>query len=173
MKRYFLLALVFGLALSACRSQRDLPSPVSPPADLPSPAELQQPKPRFTANFTAEAQGVTVGGQLRMQPDSIIWGSAQKIVELGRVRLTPDSVVVYAKIMGACFRGTYDDVARRLGFRTTFAEVVEILQSDDAGSRLSAIARRMGAETAIRIEPWKETPAATFPFYVPANAKPL
>ena len=133
----------------------------------------QRVHPYRTANFTCAVAGTTVNGQIRLAEDSIIWASASKVVELGRAVATPDSVIVYAKVMGSCFRGTYDDLYRRFHYRTSFADLQEMLTAPDADARLQSLARRFGVAAEVRIQPWRESKEASFPIYVPPHVKSL
>ena len=78
---FAVLALATLLA-AGCRSQRDAAGTTTANEGQP-PAAVFTPK-YYTSNFTCSAQGLQATGQLRMQPDSIIWLSASKIIELGR-----------------------------------------------------------------------------------------
>ena len=170
-----LLTVASLLVLAGCVSQKQIPQASQPQAgagaDTLAAAPVQPVPPRYyTTRFTFEANGVTATGQLRMQPDSIIWGSAVKIIELGRVRLTPDSVCIYAKVMNSCFLGTYNDLYHRFRYRTNFQELVETLRSEDAGEQIAAIARHLGLAATVKMEPWTAAEQTSFPFAIPGNA---
>ena len=160
-----MLALL-AVAVAGCRSQRDAAHtrPTTPPAYVPQ---------YYTANFTCTTQGITAKGQLRMQTDSVLWAYASKIVELGRARLTQDSVVVYVKLTNSCFRGTYIDLYRRFGYRTSFDEVVAMATADDAEQQIAALMRSLNLDATVSLEPWQKADKLTFPIPIPANAKPL
>lgn len=127
----------------------------------------------YTSNFTCTAEGLTANGQLRMQPDSVIWLSASKVIELARACFTRDSVIIYTKVMGRSFRGDYEDLYRRFHLRTDFDQLYQDVTAEDAGERLSAIAQQLGAEVTITLQPWKEVSQLTFPIPVPNNTNPL
>jgi len=160
------LALAALLLASACCSQRHI-------AEEPAPVQPRRAHPCRTANFTCAVAGTTVNGQLRLAEDSLLWLSASKIVELGRALATPDSVIVYAKVMGSCFRGTYDDLYRRFHYRTSFDDLQEMVTAPDADTRLQELARRFGVAAEVHIQPWRQVAETSFPLYVPPNAKPL
>lgn len=162
---------VTSLLATGCRSQRDAAGTTTTNEGQP-PATAYTPK-YYTSNFTCSAQGLQASGQLRMQPDSIIWLSASKVIELARARFTPDSAVVYAKVMGRCFRGTYSDLQKRFGFRTSFAELQKMITADDGAAQLSTIANQFGVEATFTLEPWKEVNELTFPLAIPSNINPL
>lgn len=167
---FAVLALATLLA-AGCRSQRDAAGTTTANEGQP-PTPAYTPK-YYTSNFTCSAQGLQATGQLRMQPDSIIWLSASKIIELGRARFTPDSAVIYAKVMGRCFRGTYSDMQKRFGLSTSFAELQKMITADDGAAQLSAIANQFGVEATFTLEPWKEVEKLTFPLAIPSTINPL
>ena len=154
---------VLLLAGGCCVHRQAVETPTEPPAESA--------RRYSTANFNCAVAGTTVSGQVRVAEDSVIWVSVSKIVELGRAVATKDSVTVYAKVMGRCFRGTYDDVYRRFHYRTTYAELEAMVTSPDAEARLQALARRFGVEASIRLQPWREMKEVSFPLYVPSNVK--
>ncbi|MBR6441615.1 MAG: DUF4292 domain-containing protein [Bacteroidales bacterium] len=123
--------------------------------------------------FLVTQRDTRVDGQLRMQPDSVIWVCATKVIELGRAMCTPDSVVVYAKVAGRCFRGSYLDVYRRFGWRTDFATLQRMVTDPQAEKELAAIARRFNIEASVHIDDWKEVEKTTFPMAIPKQIKPL
>lgn len=170
--RTILVPLTAALMLLAagCRSQRDAARTATP--DESGTTVVASPR-YYTSNFTCTAQGMTANGQLRMAPDSIIWLSASKVIELGRAKFTPDSAIVYAKVMGRCFRGTYDDLYLRFHFRTSFKDISGILTSEDAPARLAALAKQFGLDATFTIEPWKRVDRLSFPFSVPERVNPL
>ena len=169
-----LAVLLLALTTAGCRSPREAARSTSsssgtgnnsnPPAYVPQ---------YYTSNFTCTAQGVTAKGQMRLQPDSVLWASASKVIELGRARLTRDSVVVYVKVTNSCFRGTYIDLYRRFKYRTSFDEVVKMATADDAEEQIAALIRSMNLDATVKMEPWQKAESLTFPLAVPANAKPL
>ena len=176
----FLLSAL--LLITGCRSHKEAAQTARPTDSNAQPIVVQEPVPEpepvytpqyYSSNFTASSQGITINGQLRIQSDSVIWGSATKIIELGRAKLTPDSVIIYAKVMGRCFRGSYMDLYRRYRYRTTFDEIYQMITADDAERQIAIIARRFGIEAEIHLDPWKKVPSLTFPFSIPANVKPL
>ena len=166
------LALL-AMVTVGCRIQRETAhttpttpviDPTAPPAYAPQ---------YYTANFTCTTQGITAKGQLRLQADSVLWAYASKIVELGRARLTKDSVVVYVKLTNSCFRGTYIDLYRRFGYRTSFDEVVKMATADDAEQQIAALMKALSVDATVTMEPWKQVSALTFPLAIPKTVKPL
>lgn len=163
---YFLVAIAVCLLAAGCHCHRH----AATPGPVPTP---QYDAVYRTANFSCTLAGTTVSGQLRIQQDSVIWGSVVKVVELGRVKCTPDSVIIYAKILGRCFQGDYRDVHRRFGYRTSFADLQRLLTSADADIRLEALARRFNTQAVFRLEPWKEVPETSFPLSIPPHVREL
>ena len=172
-----LVLALLALTATGCRIQREATrtQPATPTAGTATdPANPPAYVPKYyTAKFTCTTQGITANGQLRMQPDSVLWAYASKVIELGRARLTPDSVVVYAKVTNSCFRGTYADLYRRLGYRTSFDEVVKMATADDAEQQIASLLRSLNVDATVSLEPWQQTERLTFPIPIPANAKPL
>lgn len=116
---------------------------------------------------------MTANGQLRLQPDSVLWASASKVIELGRACLTKDSVVVYVKVSGRCFRGTYDDLYRRYHYRTSFQDAVKMVTADDAEQQIAALIKAFNLDATVELDPWQQVDKLKFPFSVPSNVKPL
>ena len=163
------------VAMAGCISHRSSSRNSTPGVrvDVPSGTSSHYTPHYYTTNFTCTAQGMTANGQLRLQPDSVLWAYASKIIELGRARLTPDSVVVYAKVANSCFRGTYADLYRRFGYRTNFEEVVKMATADDAEAQIATLLRSLNLDATVKLEPWQKAETLNFPIVIPANAKPL
>ncbi len=173
-----LLALLLLMA-TGCRSHKEAARSEKVPAaaerqdNADSPVVPTYTPHYYTANFTASSQGLTANGQLRIQSDSIIWLSASKVVELARCRFTPDSAIIYAKVMGSAFQGTYIDLNKRFHYRTSFDELYRLLRSDDAEAQLSAIIATLGIDATIQLGPLKEVDHLNFPMSIPSKVKPL
>lgn len=179
-KRLHIAALCLTLLLlaSGCRSRRDTAQPAPPGQAVPERqgkvAEPEPAKPTYrTAAFTCTLQGTQASGQIRTIPDSLIWASASKIIELGRAELTPDSVRVYSRVINRCFRGSYDDIYRRFHYRTSFQEIQSLLTASDADRQIAALLKQLHIGATVHIDLWKETTTLTFPFSIPPNARPL
>lgn len=179
-KRHIILLCCAALLLAAgCRSHREVAQTAPPPPNesAVTPAANQHdtpaaPRPRC-ANFTCNVQGMQANGQLRIQPDSLIWVCATKLVELGRAELTPDSVLIYSRIVGRSFRGSYEDIYRRFHYRTSFNEVQALLTSADVDREIAALLKRLHIDAAVHIGSWKEVDKISFPFNIPANTRSL
>lgn len=155
--------------VAGCTAHRQAvvdPRPTEEPPELPT-------RVYRSANFSCAVAGTTVSGQVRMAEDSIIWASVSKVIELGRATATPDSVIVYAKAMGRCFRGTYDDIYTRFHYRTSFADLQEMLLAPDADEQLRLLALRFGVDASVHFQPWRELKEPSFPMYVPPQARSL
>lgn len=163
------------VAMAGCVSHRTSSNsgPSGVRVDIPSGTSSHYTPHYYTTNFTCTMQGVTANGQLRLQPDSVLWASVSKVIELGRTSLTKDSVVVYVKVSGRCFRGTYDDFYRRYHYRTTFQDVVKMVTADDAEQQVAALIKAFNVEATVELEPWQQVEKLRFPFSVPSNVKPL
>lgn len=161
--------------MAGCISQRPSARSSSPGVrvDVPSGTSSHNTPHYYTTNFTCTTQGVTANGQLRLQPDSVLWASASKVIELGRASLTKDSVVVYVKVSGRCFRGTYDDLYRRFHYRTTFQDVVKMVTADDAEQQIAGLIKAFNVDATVELDPWQQVDKLKFPFSVPSNVKPL
>lgn len=184
--RRFTLLLVIILMLAGCRSHKETTHTQQTDSTLIVPQDTTANKPTvikpskpaytphyYTANFTCNAQGYSANGQMRLQNDSIIWISASKVIELGRARFTPDSVIIYAKIMNRCFRGTYADMHQQFHYLTTFKQLYSRVTAPDAEKQLATLFSRFGIEAEIKLSPMKEVGQLTFPLAIPDNAKPF
>ena len=163
---------LLALAMAGCRIQREAAHGTSATPVDPDNPPAYTPK-YYTTNFTCTTQGVTANGQMRLQPDSVLWANATKIIELGRARLTRDSVVVYVKMTNSCFRGNYIDLYHRFGYRTSFDEVVKMATADDAEQQIAALMKALSVDATVTMEPWKQVSALTFPLAIPKTVKPL
>lgn len=177
----FVLVSVVLLLVTGCRSHREMVRPSEPDTAASVLADTAAGTPTapssaphyYTANFTASAQGYSASGQLRVQSDSIVWLSASKIVELARARFTPDSAVIYVKVMGRAFRGSYADLYKRFHYRTTFDELYRLVLASDAEAQLAAIISGIGLDATVRLGPVKEVDSLSFPMVVPDKVAPL
>jgi hypothetical protein len=181
-KRLSLTTLVLALltlTVAGCRIHREAAqgTPANPRGGTETPSDPANPPayvPKYyTANFACTTQGISAKGQLRLQPDSVLWASASKIIELGRARLTPDSVLVYVKLNNSCFRGTYIDLYRRFGYRTSFDEVVKMVTADDAEKQIATLLGSLNLDATVEMDSWQQAQQLSFPIPIPANAKPL
>lgn len=143
------------LVLTGCRSSRVATGTTAPTVE----------EPVYTAlTFSGEVDGICVNGQVRMKRGEIIWGSVSKFIELGRAIATPDSVRVRIPMMSRRFDGNYQDLQRATGAKTSFAELQEILESDDAEARIATLAQSLGHTAAIRITKRERKETLNFPF---------
>lgn len=136
------LTLIVCIALTGCRSHRDLQrnadngrqhdtTATKPHATTPRAPRLDSIAntsfATLTANFRCTVDGISVNGQLRMSNDSIIWISASKIVELGRALLTPSRAQAYTKLISKKYDLTYNDIRQRWGIDVDFATLQALL----------------------------------------------
>ncbi|MBP3763400.1 MAG: DUF4292 domain-containing protein [Bacteroidales bacterium] len=147
------------LALSGCRTLRD-PGTSPPPPEAPAAA-----KRSYTViSFTGTVEGISVNGQVRLAQDSVIWGNASKIIEVGRAMATPDSVWVRSAVLGINESTDYQRLQRHAGRAVTFDWLQETLLSDNAEERLNTLARSLGYNATIRITRREQVDRLTFPF---------
>lgn len=166
LRRIIPVALSALLLAAACCTQRQ--AAVNTP-----PVHPQQSRPVRTANFSCAVEGATLNGQIRLVQDSILWITASKIIELGRVKATPDSVFFCSNALSRYYRGTYDDLYRRAGYLTSFAELQTLVTAPDADAQLQELARRFNLVAEIHIQSWRTVAETTFPFYIPSHFKPI
>lgn len=156
---YSLLLLAALLLVVGCRSPK-------PAADRPSPRDsIADDRPLYTVlSFSGTVEGIGVSGQIRIARDSVIWASATKVIEVGRAMATPDSVWVRSTLLGINEACTLDQARRRAGLDLTFADMQELLLSDDPAPRLEALAQRLGRKASLRITRRQQVKTLTFPF---------
>ena len=154
------------VAMAGCISHRSSSHNSTPGVrvDVPSGTSSHYTPHYYTTNFTCTAQGMTANGQLRLQPDSVLWASASKVIELGRACLTKDSVVVYVKVSGRY---------RRYHYRTSFQDAVKMVTADDAEQQIAALIKVFNLDATVELDPWQQVDKLKFPFSVPSNVKPL
>lgn len=139
-KRHIAILLAI-LCLAGCRSHKELSRkdngntgrdtvPVAT-TDAPRPERLDTLAnanySTLQANFRCSVQNIAVNGQLRMAKDSIIWGSINKVIELGRMRLTPDRAQAYAKMMGLKYDFSYSKIQQQWGIDIDFATLQALI----------------------------------------------
>ena len=127
----------------------------------------------YSGNFDCTAMGYKAKGQLRLQSDSVIWACATKVVELARAKMTPDSVIIYVKLMNRCFKGTYDDFYKRYHYRTNFKTMYKMVTAKDANAQITALAKKLGTEISLTMDPLKEVETLNFPMVIPNKVNPL
>ncbi|MBQ9547257.1 MAG: DUF4292 domain-containing protein [Bacteroidales bacterium] len=163
-----LTALVFALSVAGCRSHKETVTQELPPANCPY--------RWLTATADCEVMGTNVNALLRTQCDSVIWATASKIIELGRVRMTRDSVVVYASIYNRYFAGSYEDVYRLTGVRTTFDEIQNKISDAYAQGRkemaVKLNAKQLNQTIKLNIHRMEAVShPLTYPLRIPASAQ--
>lgn len=176
MKRHSLLvltlvALLAGVIADGCRSHKETVHP-------PAPQKQNIPYERLTGTFECEVSGVNVNGLLRTEYDSIIWLTVSKIIELGRVRITPDSVAGYMKIYNRYFKGSYEDIYRETGVRTSFAELqqkfVDAYTQKSRQVVLDVNARQWNERLTLKFNKLElSAMPLSYPFRIPLTAQPI
>ena len=137
-------------------------------------------KPEFQylqGNFSCSIMDMQVHGQLRMQSDSIIWVSLNKIIELGRLEMTPDSIYLYSKLNNAYFTGTYQQVADYFAYNTNFIAMqnlfVEAIQSDAKSVQIPIRSNIINIDLQLALQRITYPSHLSFPFHIPPSAKPI
>ena len=152
------------LAATGCRSLRQTAHSVDNKA-------VETTAPVYKkARFTYRLNDGEIVGQVRIQEDSVVWASAVKLIELGRARLTPDSVVVYVRMMGRYFRGSYEDVYRRTGVKTSFAEVHAAITSEHPSEGIGQLMERFKMPGTVTLTNWETVDSLAFPIAKPPQA---
>lgn len=118
----------------------------------------------YMMNFNAEADGISLNGQLRMAKDSVIWCNFTKIIEVGRAMATSDSVWLRIPLLGRNDAGDYRMVERVAGVKVTFDQLQAIVLSDNAEEEIRRLAKRMGHDVTVRIKKRERVDKLTFPF---------
>lgn len=166
---FLIISLTIIFMMAGCRSHKETVTERPP---------LNCPYEWLTATGDCEVMETTVNALIRTQCDSAIWLTASKIIELGRARLTKDSVIAYASIYNRYFAGTYEDVYRLTGVRTTFDELQKkIGEAYTEGKKEMSVklqSKQFNQTVKIKINRIELSPRPlTFPVRIPANAQPL
>ena len=162
MKRYALYMCAMLLLLTGCRSTKNVA-----PTSRPEATAGYTPRECMVMNFTAEMDGLSVNGQLRVAKDSLIWVNGSKLFELGRAMASPDSVWVSVPLMQRYFKGTYAELRRATSVNVTFEELQRIAYSDEEemNRKISRMARQLGqGDLKVKITSRARVDKLTFPF---------
>jgi hypothetical protein len=151
------LLCLAALLATGCRSTRQSAVTPPPPPETPT-AEYS------IITFDGILDGIGVSGQIRMAKDSVIWCSVSKFIELGRAMASPDSVWISVPLMNRYEVGDYRSVKQLTKIDITFAELQDILESEDAEQRIAMLARQAGHDMTLRIKRRQRTDSLTFPF---------
>lgn len=89
----------------------------------------------FSGNFNCEVQGMNANGIVRIQRDSLLWISVNKLVELGRVKATRDSVFGYLKVTNQYAKYSYEDLKRLFNIDVDFATLQNVLTGRGSNKR--------------------------------------
>lgn|SRR5574344_1249287 len=221
MNKYLLCAALLSLLLlGSCRSSRNLstdkkpeqdssivvkdtqsaPQPQQPSQPVKPKPQAKPPKPKapfttFSGNFSCTVQNFTVNGQVRIMSDSIIWISANKIIELGRLKATPDSVFAYVKPYNQYLRCNYADLKKMYHIDINYATLQSILTGGKVQStlveatysnpttlnnrsypqclNLKILDRRAKSTAVVKYSKLRVDVPLTYPLVVPSDATPL
>ena len=157
---FYMIALL--LLLSGCRSTK-----TAAPSSQPEAVAEGAPRECMVMNFTAEAEGLSFNGQLRVAKDSLMWMNGSKILEIGRALASPDSVWVSVPLMQRYFKGTYAELRRATSVNVTFDELQRIAYSDEEemSGKISRMARQLGqGDLKVKITSRARVDKLTFPF---------
>lgn len=143
-----------AIALAGCRSTRTA---------SPTPPATEQ-HDYTVMTFTATVEGMSVNGQVRMEKDRVIWCSVNKFIEVGRAMATTDSLWVQVPMLNRYQQGNYNDLSRLAQTNLTFADLQDMLESDDAERRIVALAQRLGVSMTLKITRKEKVKSLTFPF---------
>lgn len=150
------------LLLVGCRSTKTVA-----PSSAAEAAAVTAPRECMVLNFSAEADGLSFNGQLRVAKDSLMWVNGSKLLELGRAMASPDSVWVSVPLMQRYFAGTYADLRRATSVDVSFDELQRIAYSDDEemARKISQIARRLGHDDVkVKVTSRSRVDKLSFPF---------
>lgn len=169
MKHRRLPIVLVALLATACHTTKPVTGVPTLPEPEPAPAVVEPYAPRemMVLNFTANVEGISVNGQLRMAQDSVLWVSVNKVLELGRAMATPDSVWVNAPLADKHFAGDYTDVSRRAKSDVTYAKLQAIACADDAEQQIERLARQLGFTAKVHITRRQKVDRVSFPFTKP------
>lgn len=199
--RCWALALALLSLLASCKPQPEqkvetVPEVVKPVTqyyekNLDSLSDFQT----FSASFSCEIQGISANGLLRIDRDSIIWLTLNKIVELGRLKATPDSLLAYLKITNQYVRLSFPEMKSQMGVDMDFATLQSVLlgqgsmksqllvEYDDFDSisgqeiprslDITFNDKRFYQTARVKYGKINVDIPQSYPFYIPKNAKPF
>lgn len=171
--RRYIWLMAGAMLMAGCHVSRKAaePAPAAPvPAEEPT-APTQEPRRTYTVmNFTGEAEGITVAGQLRVAEDSAMWVSLTKIIEVGRAMATRDSLFLRAPMLGYDVATDYAALSRRLKRKVTYDDLQAIALSDNAEEQIGRLSEQMGFKVAVHFIRRRQVESLTFPF--PKNPMP-
>lgn len=137
------------LMLAGCRSARQVVTPTPAPTDATTQKDStttagnMQTLEALQVNYNTTVDNISVGGQIRMLTDSVIWISCTKFIELARVRLTPDSVQLHIKPYNQYLSMPWQDFRQQYGIDINFDDVQRILIG---GSVKSQVVQALGSD---------------------------
>ena len=164
--------LIAAMLMAGCHaSRKTTATPIPDPPDQQELSETSAPQRVYTVmNFTGEAEGITIGGQLRVAQDSALWLSANKIFEVARAMATQDSLFLRAPLLGYDVATDYPALRRRLGRKVSYADLQAIALSPDAEEQIAALAKQLGFTVKVSITDRREVEHLAFPY--PKTTRP-
>lgn len=157
------LMLLALLALASCHTTRRIVQPEKNVEPDP-PTAITNTRAYTIVQFTAEVEGTSVSGQLRMAEDSVIWVSVNKFIEVGRALATTDSLFLNAPLLGSTQATTYADLQQRTQSKITFDQLQNILLDNDAEQRIAELAKRLGYNAKVHIVSRRKVQSLNFPY---------
>lgn len=159
------LALAALLLAAGCHHTKQIATTQPPATDTDTETVTAPKHCEYTAiNFTGEAAGLSVNGQLRVAKDSAMWLSVSKIVEVARALATQDSVWLRAPMMGIDTVADYNTLSQRMRRRVTYADLQDIALDDNAEERIVELARLLGFDAKVRFTQRRRLESLTFPY---------
>ena len=153
---------LLSLATAACHSSRR--TAATPRHDATPEEAAPQRRAYSIIPFTAEAEGLTVSGQVRLAHDSCLWVSISKYIEVGRGLALADSVFFQSALMGSNEATDYAGLRKRTGVHTSLAELQTMLLAPDADRRIADLARRLGYTLTVHLGQRRQVETLTFPY---------
>lgn len=155
---------LLALLLAGCHGTRKTVRTEVPEQTPPEPAAVKQQRTYTVLDFTGEAEGISVAGQLRVAQDSALWLSVNKIFEVARGLATTDSLFLRAPMLGYDIALDYPALRQRVGRDLTLADLQAIALSDSAEAQITQMAQRFGFDVKVRITRRRQVEHLTFPF---------
>lgn len=162
-KTIVLILVMTTLLVTGCHHTRKIAGTQPPaPATETTPVAVHC---EYTAiNFTGEAEGINVNGQLRVAKDSAMWLSITKIVEVARALATQDSVWLRAPMLGIDTVTDYPTLSQRMHRQVNYADLQAIALDQNAEAQIVELARMLGFNASVRFTQRRRLENLSFPF---------
>lgn len=164
------------LLLVSCHSNRHLNQSATTAVDSSSSSAHKQ-QIQFAANFQYELNNIKLSGMLRMQEDSILWISINKIVELGRIKFTCDSIALYARFTQQYFCGDYTSARLLSGYSISFDQLQKVFLDayKERKRNVDLVLNRENRSDTIHLvfTNYTTVHSQTYPLSIPHRARPF